>query len=136
MSNVAVPLKAGNLAVSVVVSEVVATPRPCHPGLVVLDSTLLLALVGMEAASAVALVVAAAVVVSVVVVVVVASAAVVIALAVPVVELDIRVTVTVSVDKPLLTPPQALAVDAVEVSEVDSVVTAVAVTVVADSTVE
>lgn len=132
MSSVAVPPRDGSPAVSAVVSEDVATQRLCHPGPVVLDSTLLPAQVGMEAVSAVALVVAVAAVVSVVVVVV-ASAAVVIALVVLVVESDIRVTVTVSVGKPLLTPPQVPVVDAAEATGVDLAVVTV---VVADLTAE
>jgi hypothetical protein len=133
MLSVAVPPRAGSLAVSAVVLEDVATPRLCHLGPVVLDSTLLPAPVGMEVVSAAALVVAVVAVVVSEVEVVVASVAVVIASVVLVVESDIRVTVTVSVGKPLLTPPQAPAVDAAEVSEV---VSAVVTAAVADSTVE
>lgn len=132
MLNVAALQRAGSPVVSVVVSVDVATPRPCHPGLVVLASTPHPAPVGMEVASAVALV-AVVVVEEEVSEVVEASAVVVIALVALAVESVIKVTETVSVDRPLLTPLQALAVDA-EASEVVSAAIAVAAAV--DTTVE
>lgn len=128
MLSAAVPQKVGSLAALAVVSVDVATPKPCHPGLVVPDSMLLPAPVDMVADSAVASVVVAAVEVSVAAVV---SVAVVIALEVLVGESDIKATAMASVDKLLQTLPQAPVVD-VEGSEV----VMAAPVAVADSTVE
>ena len=129
MSSVAVPPGDGNPVALAVVSEDVATPRPCQFVPVALDSTHHLDPVVLEAVSAAALV--AEVVVSVVVV---ASAVVVTASVALVVVLDIKVdaTASVEVDKHPLTLPLGPVVDAVEASEEGSAVVTV---VVADLTV-
>lgn len=132
MSSVAVLPGDGNPVALAVVSEDVATPKPCQFDPVALDSTHHLDPVVLEAVSAAALV--AEVVVSVVVVVVVASAVVVTASVALVVVLDIKVdaTASVEVDKHPLTLPLDPVVDAVEASEE---VSAVVTVVVADLTV-
>jgi hypothetical protein len=131
MSSVDVRPGDGSPVALAVVSEDVATPRPCQFDPVALDSTHHLDPVVLEAVSAAALV--AEVVVSVVVVVV-ASAVVVTASVALVVVLDIKVdaTASVEVDKHPLTLPLDPVVDAVEASEE---VSAVVTVVVADLTV-
>jgi hypothetical protein len=138
MSSVAVPPKDGSPVALVVVSEDVATLRPCQSDPAALDSTHLPDLAALEAVSAADLVVE--VVVSVVVVVVVVASAVVVTVsAALVVVLDIKVDATASVEvgKHPLTLLLAPVVDAVEASEEASVVVTVVVVVVvvADSTV-
>jgi hypothetical protein len=140
MSSVAVPPKDGSPVALVVVSEDVATLRPCQSDPAALDSTHLPDLAALEAVSAADLVVEVVVsVVVVVVVVVVASAVVVTVSAALVVVLDIKVDATASVEvgKHPLTLLLAPVVDAVEASEEASVVVTVVVVVVvvADSTV-
>jgi hypothetical protein len=137
MSSVAVPPKDGSPVALVVVSEDVATLRPCQSDPAALDSTHLPDLAALEAVSAADLVVEVVVSVVVVVVVVVASAVVVTVSAALVVVLDIKVDATASVEvgKHPLTLLLAPVVDAVEASEEASVVVTVVVVVVADSTV-